>query len=88
MSINIKNEKVSQLAATLAERTGESITDAVGNALEEKLQRLEVLLAKERRKGLADRLRAISEEIALQTTDEWRKWDWEADLYDERGLPR
>lgn len=86
MPINIKNERVSKLALTLAGRTGESITDAVGNAIEEKLQRLE---KQDSRKGLADKLRAIANNIAANTSDEWRNWDWEAELYDpETGLPR
>jgi antitoxin VapB len=86
MSINIKNERVSKLAIALAEQTGESITDAVGNAIEEKLQRI---TKKKSREGLADKMRAIADDIASRTTDEWRNWDWEADLYDEQtGLPK
>jgi len=88
MSINIKNERVSQLAVTLAERTGESITDAVGHAIEEKLERLE---KQKSRKGIADKMRALSEEFRQHVSPEWlakTQEDWDNELYDKMGLPR
>ncbi len=41
MALNIKNPEADRLAHTLAERTGESITDAVIMALRERLVREE-----------------------------------------------
>lgn len=43
MSLNIKNEKVESLIRLLVEATGDSITDAVGKAVEEKLSRLTLI---------------------------------------------
>ena len=87
MPINIKNERVTEMANRLAEQTGENLTDAVGRAVEEKLERLD---AERRQKEKSVRLRAWWAEYQMQArgSEEWRKWDWEADLYDERGLPK
>ncbi len=86
MAINIKNERVSKLAVELADKTGESITDAVGIAIQEKLDRLANAGG---RKGIADKMRAISQEIAARAPRKWSKWDWERELYDDQtGLPR
>ncbi len=41
MAINIKNPKAELLANQLAEKTGETITDAVIHALEDRLERVE-----------------------------------------------
>lgn len=81
MALNIKNERVSQLAQELAELSGESITDAVGHAIERRLDEL-------RRKGLANRLMAIGRKCAAQAPADWRTRDFDRELYDERGLPR
>lgn len=81
MALNIKNERVSRLAQELAELSGESITDAVGCAIERRLAEL-------RRKGLARRLMAIGRKCAEQAPAEWRTRDFDLELYDERGLPR
>jgi antitoxin VapB len=40
MAINIKDPKTDSLAREVAKRTGETITDAIRNALQERLQRL------------------------------------------------
>jgi antitoxin VapB len=83
MPINIKNEHVSKLANELARTTGESITEAVGKAVEERLARLH-----RQRQGIAEKLRAIGEEVAGRASKEWLTWDYDADLYDEKGLPK
>lgn len=91
MSINIKNERVSQLAVRLAEKTGESITDAVGHAIEEKLAELEKLERMQRRKGLADKLRALAEDFRRDASAEWlakTQKEMDDEMYDEMGLPR
>lgn len=41
MAINIKNKKAEILANQLADKTGETITDAVIHALEDRLERVE-----------------------------------------------
>ena len=41
MSLNIKNPEAHALAARLAKKTGETLTDAVTTALRERLERLE-----------------------------------------------
>ena len=41
MSLNIKNPEAHALAARLAEKTGETLTEAVTTALRERLARLE-----------------------------------------------
>jgi hypothetical protein len=85
MAINIKNEHVSLLAVELAEATGETITDAVGHAIE---ARLAEIRKRASRKGIADKLRALTAKCVREAPTEWLTWDYDADLYDERGLPR
>lgn len=41
MAVNIKNPRAEHLANQLAKKTGETITDAVIHALEDRLERLE-----------------------------------------------
>jgi hypothetical protein len=41
MSLNIKNPKAHTLAARLAQKTGEALTEAVVRSLRERLERLE-----------------------------------------------
>jgi antitoxin VapB len=85
MPLNIKNERVSGLAQELAKETGESLTDAVGKAIEDRLAGLK---RSARRHGLSDRMLAIGRSCASQAPKEWLTHDFEADLYDENGLPR
>ena len=54
MPLNIKDERAHALARELAAATGESMTEAVRVALEERLQR--VAARRSGRRGLADRL--------------------------------
>ena len=85
MPINIKNERVSRLAAQLANETGESITDAVGKAIEERLAELS---RSTRRRGLATRLMEIGRRSAEQAPKDWLTRDFDAEFYDENGLPK
>ncbi|MBR0959255.1 type II toxin-antitoxin system VapB family antitoxin [Bradyrhizobium japonicum] len=55
MSLNIKSPQAHQLATELAQRTGESLTAAVTNAVRERLERVR----REQGVGLSDRLLAI-----------------------------
>ena len=85
MALNVKNERVSRLAQELAQLTGQSITDAVGSALE---ARLTELRRQNRRNHVARQLVALGKRCASQAPAEWRRRDFDAELYDERGLPR
>jgi antitoxin VapB len=57
MPLNIRNEVVNQLAATLAVRKRVNKTDAIRMALENELRRLDEALP------LRDRLRALQERV-------------------------
>jgi antitoxin VapB len=84
MALSIKHPEADRLARQLAERTGESLTDAVLNALRERLKR-------EQSKGDAvqvlDELRAIRERMARYPVLDHRSPD-EILGYDENGIPR
>lgn len=83
MSLNIKNEDAHKLARELAELTGESMTQAVTEALKERLER--VRRRKEKSNMVRDLL-AIADEIAKFPVVDDR--DHAEMLYNERGLPR
>jgi antitoxin VapB len=85
MALNIKNERVSQLAQELANVSGESLTDAVGHAIEAQLAQLHRNVS---RHGLAERLIAIGRKCASQAPDDWRTRDFDDELYDEHGMPK
>jgi antitoxin VapB len=83
MALNIKNAEAGELARALAACTGQSITDAVVNALREQLRRetgrrLAPLLAEE--------LRAITERCATLPDHDKRSPE-EIIGFDEHGLP-
>lgn len=67
MALNLKNDMVEQLARELASETGESLTQAVATALEERLQRVRGRSAKIDRQTLA---RIQAEFAALPRYDE------------------
>jgi hypothetical protein len=75
MGINIKNPKVESLIRELAEVTGKGQTEVVGEAVER-------MLAREKRKGLAERLMAIAAETAPLMKD----FDMDEAMYGENGL--
>ena len=85
MPLNIKNERVTCLALEVASATGESLTDAVGKALQ---SRLEELHRQNRRVGLSYRLMELGRRTASHAPLEWLTRDFDNELYDERGLPR
>jgi antitoxin VapB len=84
MSLNIKNEETHRLVRALAALTGESMTDAVTEAVRERLDRLR----KAQAVGLADRLLAIGRDCATRLKEPYRSAEHGELLYDERGLPR
>jgi len=84
MSLNIKNEETYRLARELSSLTGESMTQAVTEALRERLLRRR----SDRRGSLADRLLAIGADCAARLPEPYRSAEHGDLLYDERGLPR
>jgi antitoxin VapB len=82
--LNIRNEETEQLAATLAQLTGETKTEAVTQALRERLQRVRRARAKRR---LADDLDEIALHCSALPVRDPRSVD-EIMGYDEHGLPR
>jgi antitoxin VapB len=87
MSLNIKNSETERLVRELASRTGESVTQAVSRSVQERLTRL----GAEAEEVAAARLVRMKE-IAHDASGRWpaktRSTDYDAELYDERGLPR
>lgn len=84
MALSIKGEKADRLARELARRTGESLTEAVTRALEERLKRV---APRKRKKSLADALDEIALRCAARPVLDPRSPE-EILGYDEHGLPR
>lgn len=83
MALSIKDHDTEQLARTLAERTGESITLATKRAVEERLRRLGSDL---RKSALLEDLEAIQRRWNARPVLNSRTAD-EILGYDENGLP-
>jgi antitoxin VapB len=83
MPLSIKHPEADRLARELAARTGESLTEAVMNALRERLDRHP---SRKRPLRLRDELRAIRERCAKLPVLDNRTPD-QILGYDERGLP-
>lgn len=84
MALSIKDPETEQLARTLAERTGESITTATKRALEERLRRTS---SNARKAALLEDLEAIQRRWnALPVLD--NRTPDEIVGYDENGIPR
>ena len=82
MSLNIKNEETCKLAVQLAKITGESMTQAVTQAIQERLFKLE------KNDELAEELLAIGRDCASRLKEPYLSVDHGDLLYDELGLPR
>ena len=84
MALSIKHPEADRLARELAARTGESLTDAVINALRERLRREE---GRTRVPRVRDEIRSIRERCrSLPILD--RRPEDEILGYDEHGVPR
>ena len=83
VALNIKNQHTHRLVEELATLTGESMTEAVTEAVRERLDRLRRQSA-----GLAARLQQIGKNCATRLKEPFRSIDHGDLLYDEKGLPR
>jgi len=85
MSLNIKNEETHRLVRELADLTGESMTDAVTEAVRERLERLKKAKSRE---GMAERIHAIAMDMRARLPDDFFDIEHGELLYDEYGLPK
>ena len=84
MSLNIKNDETHRLVAELAALTGESMTQAVTQAVKERLERI-----KSQRSGaLYERLIEIGQDCASHLVEPYKSADHGDILYGEDGLPK
>ena len=83
MALNIKNPRADELAAELVKLTGETKTQAVTQALQERLDRLQ---AKNKKSSLVDDILEIGRQCAMLPELDDRTAD-EILGYDEDGLP-
>ena len=84
MALSIKNDETERLARQVASETGESLTEAIQNALQERWERL-----KSRRSGhvLAGQVEDLLRRVDALPTLDSRPED-EILGYDEHGMPR
>jgi len=78
MALNIKNERVHELAREVAQRTGRSQTSAIELALERLLLELDRAPAEAARRRRIERAQRLAADLTLDTDE----------LYDAAGLPR
>jgi len=81
-SLNVKDPEAHRLARAIANATGETITDAVKEALRERYERLQ----ERRGKASVEELLAIARRASAQVKRPYL--DHAEFLYDERGLPK
>jgi antitoxin VapB len=84
MSLNLKNNEAHRLAKQLARLTGENMTEAVTQAMRERMAQL--------RQGhgdrLSDRLLEIGRDCAAHMKEPFRSVDHGDFLYGDDGLPK
>jgi antitoxin VapB len=86
MSLNIKNAETYRLVKELADATGVSMTAAVTDAVR---RRLGELRAERGDDGIdLGRALALTAEMRERLGADYLARDFDAQLYDERGLPR
>lgn len=86
MSLNIKNAATYRLVKELADETGVSMTAAVTDAVQRRLDEVRA----ERGDGRIDidAALALTAELRERLGSDYLARDFDAQLYDERGLPR
>lgn len=82
MALNIKDPETDKLARRLAAATGESVTEAVRNAVREKLEKLPQRQAR----TLSEEIQSISRRCSALPDIDLRPAD-EILGYDEHGMP-
>lgn len=88
MQLNIKNDEAYAKAKELAALTGESLTEAVTRALEERLEKY-VVRQKSSTEEKRRRIDVLLAEIdAMPSQDSRSSKELTDDLYDEYGLPK
>jgi hypothetical protein len=80
-NLNIKSDKAYELAAFIAKRTGKSMTLVVTEALQKEKRALT-------KDELIEKWTRIGEENRKRLDPAFLEWDYDADLYDEWGLPK
>lgn len=85
MTMHIKNEETYRLAQELADLTGESLTEAVTQALRERLERCKHRKIREDR---IEKILEIARETAAHFDPNFRSEDHAEMLYDDKGLPK
>ncbi|MGH7701677.1 MAG: type II toxin-antitoxin system VapB family antitoxin [Gemmatimonadales bacterium] len=83
MALSIKDPETDRLARALAAATGESLTDAIRNALRDRLERE----SHRSRRGIGVEVRRIQERLARLPVLDQRTPN-ELVGYDEHGVPR
>ena len=84
MAMSIKNAETERLARQLARETGESLTEAIQRALQDRLERVK---KQRQRKILMERVTEILNRVRALPDLDSRSAD-EILGYDEHGLPR
>jgi antitoxin VapB len=84
MAISIRNPRAEKLAREVAAESGESITQAIIHALEERLVRLK---GRSSTTEVADEIMKISIRCRALPEKDWREAD-EILGYDEMGVPK
>jgi antitoxin VapB len=84
MPLSIKNEETEQLARRVAKETGESITDAIQKALQERWERL---IARRRNHILSGQIEEMLRRVDELPDRDSRSAD-EILGYDQDGIPR
>jgi antitoxin VapB len=87
MALHLNNPKTDKLARELVRETGETLTDAVNKALEERLERVSKKKKKDVEKFVAE-LTAIAERATGLRKLKKTSRELIEELYDEDGLPR
>ena len=99
MGLNIKNASTEAAIRDLAARTGETLTDAVANAVREKLARVEEEAARnapartleellERIRPFQDEAKAYRREHGDTRSAEQILKDFDDEFYDDDGVPK
>ncbi len=86
MGLNIKNVQTERLIRDLAGRLGVSLTAAVADAVQARLAELDQ--SQTGSEGEAQRLLDMWGELGDRLGRDYLSQDFDALLYDERGLPR